>query len=258
MSNYTIIIPTFNESANIEDCINSISIKPKIIVIDSFSDDDTVKISNQLGVQVISNKFLSHGSQISHALSFAETDWIFVLDADERFSEHLCRELDKLSFSGNHNAYRIQRINYFGEIKICHGSWKKDCPLRFFNKKLCHYNNKRVHASLVCKGESGMLENELYHYSYKNIDHYLKKIGRFSRGAARDMYDIGKQTSPIEIITRSLFRFLKSYIFLRGYKDGKYGFFIALLESFYVALKYSMLLEMHIKKIIKSEYSNNK
>jgi glycosyltransferase involved in cell wall biosynthesis len=247
MSNYTIIIPTFNESANIKDCINSISIKPKIIVIDSFSDDDTIKISNQLGVQVISNKFLSHGSQITHALSFAKTDWIFVLDADERFPENLCHELDTLCVSGNQNAYRIQRINYFGKFKICHGSWSKDFPLRFFNKKFCYYNNKRVHASLSCNGEVGMLKNKLFHFSYKNIDHYLRKIGRFSRGAALDMYDIGKQTSPVEILSRSLFRFLKSYIFLRGYKDGKYGFFIALLESFYVALKYSMLLEMHIK-----------
>lgn len=247
MINYTIIIPTFNESRNIADCINSISIKPKVIVIDSFSDDDTVKISNRLGVQVISNKFLSHASQINYALSFAKTDWIFVLDADERFSENLCLELIKLSVSGNQNAYRIQRINYFGEVKICHGSWNKDFPIRFFNKNYCFYNNKRVHASLSCNSEVGMLKNKLFHFSYRNIDHYLRKIRRFSVGAAQDMFDTGKQTSPIEIVSRSFFRFFKSFILLRGYRDGKYGFFIALLESFYVALKYSMLLEICIK-----------
>ena len=249
MSNYTIIIPTFNESRNIEKCIHSISLKTSIIVVDSFSDDDTPQISNRLGVQVISNKFISHGNQITHALSFAKTDWVFVLDADERFSEQLCQELDKLCVTGSKNAYRIRRINYFGDIKICHGSWRKDRPVRFFNKKFCHYNNTRVHASLSCKGNVGMLTKTLSHYSYKNIDHYIRKIGRFSRGAAQDMYDIGKKTSPFKILSRSLYRFLKSYILLRGYKDGKYGFFIALLESFYVALKYSMLLEMHIKNL---------
>ena len=247
MSNYTVIIPTFNESRNIEECIKSISLKPAVIVIDSFSDDDTTQISNRLGVQVISNKFISHGNQITHALSFVKTDWVFVLDADERFSEQLCQELDNLCVIGGQNAYRISRINYFGETKISHGSWAKDRPLRFFNKKFCHYNNKRVHASLSCNGDVGLLRNRLYHYSYKNIDHYLKKVRRFSKGAAKDMFDIGMKTSPFKIIMRSLFRFSKSYIFLRGYRDGKYGFFIALLESFYVALKYSMLLEMHIK-----------
>jgi len=247
MSNYTIIIPTFNESRNIEKCIQSISLKTSVIVVDSFSDDETTEISNRLGVQVISNKFISHGNQITHALSFAKTDWVFVLDADERFSESLCQELDDLCITGSQNAYKIQRINYFGEIKICHGSWSKDRPVRFFNKNFCHYNDKRVHASLSCSGKVGLLSNTLYHYSYKNIDHYIRKIGRFSRGAAQDMYDTGKKTSPFKIVSRSLYRFLRSYIFLKGYKDGKYGFFIALLESFYVALKYSMLLEMHIK-----------
>ena len=247
MSDYTIIIPTFNESRNIENCIKSISIKTNIIVIDSFSEDDTTKICNRLGVQVISNKFISHGNQITHALSFAKTDWVFVLDADERFSEQLCQELDNLCFSGSLNAYKIRRINYFGKFKICHGSWSKDFPVRFFNKNFCQYNDKRVHASLSCNGEVGLMSNSLYHYSYKNIEHYIRKVGRFSKGAAQDMYDIGKKTSPFKIVSRSLFRFVKSYIFLRGYKDGKYGFFIALLESFYVALKYSILLEMNIK-----------
>jgi glycosyltransferase involved in cell wall biosynthesis len=247
MFKYTVVIPTFNEEENIERCLSGISNVSEIIVVDSFSTDRTIEICKNNNIKVIFNKFKSHGEQIMYALKFVKNDWVFVLDADEKFSDSLNKELHNFLPVASNFAYNVTRENYFSDTKINFGTWRNDSPTRFFNKNYCHYNGLRVHASLICQGEVGLLKNTLFHYSYKNIDHYIRKIGRFSRGAAKDMYDIGKQTSPIKIVSRSLFRFLKSYILLRGYKDGKYGFFIALLESFYVALKYSMLLEMHIK-----------
>ena len=247
MFKFTVVIPTFNEEKNIERCLSGLSDVNEVIVIDSFSTDRTVEICKSNNIKVLFNKFKSHGEQIMYALKFVKNDWIFVLDADEKFSTNLSKELLHFSPIDSIFAYNVKRENYFSDTKINFGTWRKDSPTRLFHKDYCRYNGLRVHASLLCQGDIGLLNSKLYHYSYKNIDHYVRKIGRFSRGAAQDMYDIGKKTSPVKIVSRSLFRFIKSYIFLRGYKDGKYGFFIALLESFYVALKYSILLEMNIK-----------
>ena len=219
----------------------------EIVVVDSYSTDKTIDICKRNNVKVLFNKFKSHGEQIMYALGFVKNEWVFVLDADEKFSTNLSKELLHFSPVDSIFAYKVTRENYFSDKKINFGTWGSDSPTRLFHKNFCHYNRLRVHASLLCQGEVGSLSNKLYHFSYKNIDHYIRKIGRFSRGAAHDMYDFGKQTSPVEIVTRSLFRFFKSFVILKGFKDGKYGFLIALLESFYVALKYSMLLEMHLK-----------
>ena len=215
-------------------------------MIDSFSTDKTIDICKSNNVKILFNKFKSHGEQIMYALKFVQNDWVFVLDADEKFSSDLSNELIHFSPPDLMFAYKVKRLNYFSGKRINFGTWRNDFPVRLFHKYYCKYNELRVHASLSCEGDIGLLSNSLYHYSYKNIDHYVRKVGRFSRGAAHDMYDLGIKSSPIKIVSRSLFRFIKSYIILKGYKDGKYGFFIALLESFYVALKYSILLEMNI------------
>ena len=246
MFKYSVIIPTFNEENNIERCLSSLSNANEIIVVDSYSTDKTVEICKSKNVNVLRNKFKSHGKQIMYALKFVKNEWVFVLDADEKFSTNLNNELIHLSPCDKVYAYRVKRINYFSDKRIEFGTWRNDFPVRLFHKDYCKYNELRVHASLLCEGDVGLLSSSLFHYSYKSIDHYLRKVSRFSRGAAQDMYDLGKKSSPIKILSRSLYRFLKSYILLRGYKDGEYGFFIALLESFYVALKYSILLEMNI------------
>ena len=216
-------------------------------MIDSYSTDKTIDICKSNNVKILFNKFKSHGEQIMYALKFVKNEWVFVLDADEKFSTNLSNELIHFSPVDSKFAYKVIRENYFSDKKINFGTWRNDSPTRFFHKDYCHYNGLRVHASLSCRCDIGLLRNSLYHYSYKSIYHYISKVGRFSRGAAHDMYDLGIKSSPIKIVSRSLFRFIKSYIILKGYKDGKYGFFIALLESFYVALKYSILLEMNIK-----------
>ena len=246
MIKYSVIIPTFNEENNIERCLSGLSNANEIIVVDSFSTDKTIEICKRKNIKVIFNKFKSHGKQIMYAIKFVKNEWIFVLDADEKFSTNLSNELINFSPSDSIFAYKVKRLNYFSDKRIKFGTWRNDFPVRFFHKDYCKYNELRVHASLCCDGDIGLLNNSLYHYSYKNIEHYVRKIGRFSIGSAQDMYDLGKKSSPIKIVSRSLYRFLKSYIFLKGYKDGKYGFFIALLESIYVALKYSILLEMNI------------
>ena len=224
----------------------SLSNANEIIVINSFSTDKTIEICKRKNIKVFFNKFKSHGKQIMFALKFVKNEWVFVLDADEKFSTNLNNELIHFSPSDSMFAYKVKRLNYFSGKRIKFGTWRNDFPVRLFHKEYCKYNDLRVHASLSCEGDIGLLSNSLYHYSYKNIDHYVRKVGRFSSGAAQGIYDLGKKTSLIKIVSISLFRFLKSYIFLRGCKDGKYGFFIALLESFYVALKYSLLLEMNI------------
>lgn len=251
MLNYSIIIPTYNEQKNIERCFNSIDLSNDVIVVDSYSKDQTFNICKNFDVHVIQNEFISHGKQIMYASKFAKNDWIFVLDADERFSCNLDIELKNLKTLNEFNAFKIRRINYFSNVEIKHGTWKHDFPIRFFNKRLCYYNDRLVHSSLVVKGKVGLLENTLKHYSYNSISDYIQKVERFSRCGARDLVNLGKKQSYLKVIFRSLFRFFKSYILYKGFLDGKYGFIIAILESIYVALKYLILIEINMNKKIK-------
>ena len=151
-----------------------------------------------------------------YATKFVKNEWVFVLDADEKFSTNLNNELIHFSPCDKVFAYRVKRINYFSDKRIKFGTWQNDSPVRFFHKEYCKYNELRVHASLLCEGDIGLLSNSLLHYSYKNIDHYIRKVGRFSRGAAQDMHDLVKKNITDQNTFQEFLQVLKIlYIFKR-------------------------------------------
>lgn len=243
LTNYTVIIPTYNEENNISDCLGSLAGVPEIVIVDSFSDDKTCIIAEEYNVRIFQHKFYSHGDQINWCLNNASYDWIFVLDADERFTPKLNSEICSLVSEGNKTTFRVKRINYFLGKRISHGLWSRDCPVRLFNRLENSYNVQRVHSSLSKNGKIKKLNYSIKHYSYNSVDEYITKMKRFSEGAALDLYDQGKEFRVIECVSRTIYRLFKGYVLHKGYKDGIHGLIIACLEAMYVFLKYVKLWE---------------
>ncbi|NDK18316.1 MAG: glycosyltransferase family 2 protein, partial [Zetaproteobacteria bacterium] len=110
----TAIIPTLNEAIHIEEAINSVSFADEIIIIDSFSTDNTIDLAQKHGVKIIQRPFDDYSSQKNFAISQAKHNWIFMLDADEKISPKLKLELKNL-FSQNPDkvAYWFHRTDYF-------------------------------------------------------------------------------------------------------------------------------------------------
>ena len=95
-SDITMIILTFNEEAHIGRCINSVKdVVREIIIVDSYSSDNTLKICKKLNVRVYQNKFISYGKQVNWVLKNIniKSKWIFRIDADEYVQKILLQKL---------------------------------------------------------------------------------------------------------------------------------------------------------------------
>ena len=239
----TVVIAARNEAANIADCVESVSWAKEVIVVENDSTDDTVDIARASGATVFANPFETIGGQRNEAISRATTEWILVVDADERATPQLREEIRSVIETASKNAYRVPRKNFFLGSEINHGGWERDRPIRLFKSNL-RYDASRVHEHVVVDGEIGELANSLTHEPYSSIDSYLEKLGRYSKWWAEDRYERGKRTTPFSALIRSRLRFASMYIVKLGFLDGEAGLLLASLASTSVQMKYARLWEM--------------
>lgn len=239
----TVVIAARNEAANIAACIESVSWAQEVIVVENDSTDDTVDVARAAGATVFANPFTTIGGQRNEAIGRANTEWIFVVDADERGSPHLREEIRSLLETASQDAYRVPRRNFFMGSEINHGGWERDRPIRLF-KSVLRYDASRVHEHVVVEGETGELTNSLTHEPYSSIESYLEKLGRYSKWWAEDRYDRGKRTTPFSASVRSRLRFVSMYVLKLGFLDGEAGMMLAALASTSVMVKYARLWEM--------------
>jgi len=245
MSSVTAIIITFNEAHNIERCIRSLhGFADEIIVIDSYSTDQTEEICKKHKVTFIQNKWPGINAQRNFSLKFAAHEYIFSIDADEALSVELRSSLIiKKEAAFNYDGYIFNRLtNYCGKwIKYC--GWYPDKKLRLFKKSLGKYAGTDPHDEIVLQKGSSIQEVNLdiLHYSFINLNHHLKKIEFFSEVGAQEAFRRGKSSSTLKVMLSAAFVFFKKYFLQLGFLDGYYGFIISVNSSYAAFLKYAKL-----------------
>ena len=242
MTKISAIIPTLNEEIHIEEAIKSVSFADEIIVMDSFSIDDTLKIAEKFNVKIIKREFDDFSSQKNYAINLAKHNWIYILDADERVSKNLEIEiLETVKKPEGCVGFYINRTFYFAGKKIKYSGWKRDKVIRLFLKEYCRYNGNLVHEVIEARGKIGFLKNKIDHFSYKNFDHYISKINQYSWLQAKELHKKGKKVNLYHILIKPPARFFIHYIFKLGFLDGFEGFMIAKSQSFAVLTRYLKL-----------------
>ena len=244
MQRLSAIVTCFNEESNIGDCLESLKFADEIIVVDSFSTDRTVEIARGFTDRILQHSFWSHGAQNNWAIPQAAHDWVLIVDADERVTPALAEEIQHLLSAPVCDGYWIRRSNLFLNKEISHGTWGGDWVLRLFHRSKGRYQEKRVHSQVELNGIAGRCREAFTHHSYRSLDDYMRKIHRFSRGGAEELFERGKRSGIWTMTSHSLSRFLKCYLIKRGFLDGTEGFIIACLEVYHAFLKYAKLWEL--------------
>lgn len=244
----SLAVITYNEEENIVRLLDSlINIVEEIIIVDSFSTDNTKEICIQKYPQVkfFEKKFNGYGEQKNYALSLCSNEWILFLDADEVPDENLKESIQKIIFSENSkfNVYNVKFKNHLGIHLIKFGGWGNVYRERLFKKSCAKYSDDKVHEFLITNEKSGILDGNIDHYTYKSIHHHVSKINKYSDMMAEKMFDKGKRINRFKIIVSPIFEFIKIFIFKRGFLDGFPGFYIAKTMSYYTFLKYIKLRE---------------
>jgi len=224
----TAIIPTKNEESNIAAAIRSVEWADEILVIDSYSDDRTVEIARSLGARVLQRPFDNFSHQKNYAISQAKYDWIFVLDADERVPAALKNEiLQLLQQSPEETAFWIPRINFVGQKRIRFSGWQNDKCIRLFHRGYARYNGRFVHEEIENDGSTGYLKHPLWHYTYKDYNHFAGKLDFYARLKAQEWFRKGRRYHFLDKHLNAFYRFFKHYILHFGFLDGAEGFSIA-------------------------------
>jgi glycosyltransferase involved in cell wall biosynthesis len=245
----TAVIAAHDESANIRECIASVDWANEVIVVENDSADDTIAIARTAGATVISPHFTTIGAARNQGIERAKTQWILVLDADERCTPELAREIEATVTKTDFQAFRVPRRNFFLGKEIRHGGWESDKPVRLFRREL-RYNANLVHEHIDVPGRAAIGETEfaLLHFTYNSLDQYFEKFGRYSRWWAQQNYAKGRRAGPAMVLFRPPLRFIKMYLFRGGFLDGAHGLLLSCLAAASVMAKYARLWERSIRE----------
>jgi len=236
---------TYNEEQNIEGALQSLSWTDEIVVVDSGSTDATVEICRRYTNRVFQRSWTGFVDQKNHAVAQASHDWIVALDADERISPELNREIARLRLQGlQPPGYRMPRSAFFMGRWIRHGDWYPDYQLRLFDRRHGSWQGGRVHESVKLDGAPGLLQSEIHHYTYRRISEYLNRLETYSTLAAQDYRSRGRASSAWAMAAKPPIAFLKSYVWKRGFLDGTPGLMVAVMGAVSVFFKYAKLYEL--------------
>jgi glycosyltransferase involved in cell wall biosynthesis len=215
------------------------------VVLDSGSTDRTVELARQFTDRVLTVPWEGFGRTKNRAVEAARMPWIFVLDADERITPELRREIERIvQADGPLDGYRVPRRNHFCGRFIKHLGWYPDYSIRLFRKAKGRFAEREVHESVEVNGRVGTLQHPMLHYTYKSVSDFVLRMDRYSTLAAQELLRRDQRHLPGELVWRPCLTFLKLYFLQKGFLDGRDGYTLALLYSTYNFLKYYKLREL--------------
>lgn len=239
---------TYNEESNIESYIESLSFADEIIIVDSFSTDNTVALAKKYNVTVVQRAFDNFSAQKNYAISLAKNDWIVFFDLDEKISKPLAKEIVSIvNFENPLKAYKIKRHFFFMGKRIKYSGFQTDKVVRLFNKNYCKYNGNSVHETIVTSEKIGLLKNTSDHDTYKGFDNYNQKLSQYSKLQAEQLFKKNVRPNMYHFIFRPCYRFMHQYFLRLGILDGKEGFILCYVHAFSVFKRYIQLWLMYRK-----------
>lgn len=235
----SIVVIARNEEANLQACLESCDFAREIILVDDGSLDRTVEIAENFGAKVFHRALNDDwGSQKTFAISKATSNWLFLIDCDERVSENLRKSIIDKVQKGDLFSYEVKRHNKFHHFKIEHGPLKADWVPRLIPNDGVFFKG-RVHEQLVLKHPIRRLSGELIHFTYSSMDQYYSKMNKYAELSAKKYYETNKKFNFfLDVLMRPFWAAFKVYIINKGFLDGKIGVVFAINHYGYTAQKY--------------------
>lgn len=239
------LVITYNESKFIGACIDGLfKVCDEVIVVDSFSTDDTCNIAASKGAKVLSQKFLGDGPQRIFGVTYCKNDWILNLDADEFL------DTDSIDFirSGGYvqdlyDAFSFRVKNYLGDKLINFAGWYPDRKIRFFNKRSASPSTDMVHQKVQYRNLK-KINTHILHYGWSSLSQLIAKKNLYAEWNAKQMFDRGRKVTVFRPLINGTFNFCKSYFFEKGIFHGLDGITLSITQAYFSYLKYANLLKL--------------
>ncbi len=228
------LVLTYNEEENIKECLETLRFCDEVLVIDSYSSDRTVEIAKNTGATVISNKWPGFAQQRQFGIEKCSSEWVLMVDADERVTEGLEKEIIETMKNGLSQGYEIPRRTFAFGCEMKH-MWPGRSLRLFIKSKGRMTLQREVHEKVIIDGDTARLKEPMLHYSYTNIAEYIKKMNIYSTLLAKQKIKEEPGLTVKKARSRAVFRFwhrfLDKLISRGAFLDGKYGFYLSLLTG---------------------------
>ena len=261
----SVVLSVHNEETNIREALESVkNLANEIIIVDNESTDKTVQIAKKYTKNILDHKNTpnSLNTPKNYGFSKAQSDWILSLDADERVSPELAKEINSVisvpgSLRNGHtltevsqtsvNGYWMPRQNLVFGKWLEHGIWYPDYQLRLFRKEKGRFPAIHNHEFLAVEGKTEKLKGHLIHKSYSGITEYIDKFNHtYTDNEAENFLKSGKKIIWIDAVRWPLSDFLTNFFARQSYKDGLHGLVLSLLQAFYALEVFSKIWERQV------------
>lgn len=259
---FSVIVITKNEEAVIKDCLESVKWAEEIIILDTGSIDQTLKIAREYTdkIFVYSEKpGIDYSAWRNYSASKAKGEWLFYLDSDERVPPLLKREIEMVisdQWPVEHGqgekefvAFAMPRRNIRLTKELHFGGWWPDYVLRLIKKKNLEKWEGQLHEQPIIKGEVGKLSEPLVHYSHRgSFEHKVTNTIVWSKLEAELLMRANHPPMNTKRFFGAMGReFYKRMIKYQAWRDGTEGIIEAFYQVFSVFITYAQLWELQQK-----------
>ncbi len=240
---FSAVVTTFNNAETLRSCLESVRLADEIVVLDSFSTDQTCEIAAEYSARCIKHEFLGYSRQKQIVIDAASHDWVLLLDADEALTPELQKEIQTLMATGpDADGYAIPRIEQLF-WRMTHPKSRMNHFLRLFDRRKGGMNDVPVHAAPEVHGHVEKTTAGFFHFGEPDIHTKVDKLNSYSSGLVTYKAKRKKSVSPWTCLLYPPLVFLKSFVFKRNYRNGWAGVIGSVCMAFYAFLKYAKLYE---------------
>tara|TARA_B100000029_G_scaffold451213_1_gene475624 strand:- start:27060 stop:27836 length:777 start_codon:yes stop_codon:yes gene_type:complete len=248
----SVVVITYNEEKKLPQCLEPVSWADEIIVVDSFSTDQTVKIAKTYTQKVYQRTWSGFADQRNFGMKKAVGDWVLFLDADEYVSVNLRKRIRNISQSEeNVNGYKIHRLEHFLGFPIRYGTLNPSYQPRLLRKDKGYWTGgAHAHIELQDGGELGIIEEELFHDSHNTLFDFISRINHYTSVDSEERILAGQRIGKFRIVFSPLGMAWKCYVVKKGYKDGFVGLIFSLCMGIYSFLRLVKVWQgYHLSKV---------
>ncbi|MBT4879372.1 MAG: glycosyltransferase family 2 protein [Alphaproteobacteria bacterium] len=236
------LVVAHNEEMHLDACLDQLKFADQIVVVLDKCTDGSEKIAKKYTQNIVKGSWDIEGERRNKGLSACPTDWILEVDADERISSALANEIRETINTTGFDYHGVPVDNYIGDHLVRKGwgaYFGKSQGFCLFKANSKVWGNQRVHPKITFTGTKGNpLQSPIVHHVDEDISDLLNRLNRYTSARALDIRELGIQESFGANIRRLFSRFYKCYVARKGYREGKYGFLIALCAGLYPLLSY--------------------
>ena len=244
MKRLSVVVIAKNEETLIGECLRSVSFADEVVVVDDYSTDRTVEIAKKEGARGDRRRVDTLGKQKQYAIGKALEEWILQLDADERVSPQLRKEIEGVLRQPRFDAYNIYFHQYFlGEPLV--PTLSGGHP-RLFRKGVGRFSHAPVHEGPFVDVRAGQLRTPITHYSHRSISQMIEKFNRYTDDEARLLFEGGFRNNWFRTFLAPLYTFFRRQWVEQDFRSGLRGLVLSLLFSLYTLMKWLKVWEISV------------